>query len=223
MKNSLKTPFPDYAYTPALITIILHFTAYLGTQLFNRTMPHQDLSLAIDAAIPVKPEWILVYVITFIIWICGLAVAMRQDKETCYSLFGQVLIADVLCIITFLVFPTIMPRPEIAVTDYPSRFLALTYAIDQPTNLFPSMHCLLAWMCFRCCFQCKNLSKIYIAWTGIMSVLVCISTLLVKQHVVLDVVSAIIYAEFSICLGKRLEAQRFYHWLERHMLGKIKI
>ena len=76
-----------------------------------------------------------------------------------------------------------------------TRFL---YMADAPTNLLPSLHCLLSTMCWigvRGNRRIPRWKKIFFLTAA---VLVYVSTLLVKQHVIVDVFAGILLAEAAM-------------------------
>lgn len=84
--------------------------------------------------------------------------------------------------------PAVMPRENIL-----TALIAGLYRIDTNTNVFPSVHvvgsigaALAAWDCpsLRC-------HKTLCHLTGILAVLICVSTVFIKQHAVLDVLGGL--------------------------------
>ncbi|CCY70604.1 uncharacterized protein BN508_01112 [Eubacterium sp. CAG:161] len=80
----------------------------------------------------------------------------------------------------------------------------LIYTLDSPDNLFPSIHCLESWVCFRGAMRCKKVGKVYKVIMLILALLVFASTVMVKQHVFVDIIGAILVVEIGLALAKRL-------------------
>lgn len=206
---------PPYAVVPFFGTIILHFVTYNGTKLLTDSRPHTDISCSVDALVPLDPDWVLIYVTSFFFWIAGLVLISWADKHSCYEQFGSVLAAELICMVTFLAFPTTMVRPELPQEGYAASLLAQIYAADAPTNIFPSMHCLMSWLCFRAALRSKRLGAPVKIISGIFAVLICLSTLFVKQHVFWDVLAGIAAAEAAILLSHRLKLYMVFNNLEK--------
>ena len=112
-----------------------------------------------------------------------------------------------------LAYPTTFCRPPIEVTGFSTWLTSLIYQSDTPTNLFPSMHCVASWFCFRGSLGLKKMPRWY-AWAqGFFSLLVFASVLLVKQHVWPDIIGGIAVAELGILLA------RVFHW--EHLIEKL--
>ena len=62
-------------------------------------------------------------------------------------------------------------------------------------NLFPSIHCLASWLCFVVLRRQQEIPRWYRVCCGIMAILICVSTVAVRQHVLADVAGGILLAE----------------------------
>ena len=215
-----KLPFPKYSYAPMLALAIAHIAVYYGTKLINGNMEHHVLTSAVDGTIPMHPDWVVIYVLSFVFWVVGMLLAAMNDKKTCYELFSGAFYAELICTLIFVTYPTMVVRPEVVGTDYSARLLALLYSIDVPTNVFPSMHCMMSYMVFRGALYARNIKTPYIVYCGVFAALVCISTVLVKQHVVIDVFGGIAFGEASILLGIKFP---FLKLFDRSLPQKEKI
>lgn len=85
------------------------------------------MTLGLDALIPLRPEWVVIYVVTFLFWMMGLLFAARQDEELCFRFASGVIIAEIICGVIFLAFPSCITRPELAVSDFFTGVLSLVY------------------------------------------------------------------------------------------------
>lgn len=218
MKTLKKPLLPKYSYIPLLFCVILHFSVYEGTKLINGYIPAADVSLPIDAAIPLVPGWVFIYEFTFLFWAMGLIMSARQEKTLCYTLLGCFLTAELICLTFFLFLPTYVPRPELEVDGLASWMLSMIYSMDEPTNCFPSMHCLLTYLVFRQSLCCDNVKPWLKVFAGIVTVLVCLSTVFVKQHVVLDVIGGFACGEIAMQWGLRSSAWKIFDKLNKKLL-----
>lgn len=196
-----KLPFPKYSYIPMLALVALHMFSYFGTKLINGNMEHHLLDFAIDGNIPLLPDWVVIYVAAFFFWAAGLLLAMLNEKRTCYELFSAMFYAELICAAIFIFYPTMVNRPEIIGSDFSAKLLSVIYASDAPTNVFPSMHCMFSYMVFRGALHSRNIKTPYIIYCGVFALLVCLSTVFVKQHVAVDAFGGIIFGEIAVLLG----------------------
>lgn len=213
--------FPSYAYLPLIITVLLHMAIYWGTKAISGNAVHHSIPVSFEDAIPFAPEWVTVYTATFIFWILGLAVCMRQERELCFRMFTGLYIAELICAVFFIALPTVIDRPEAAGSLYYDRLLAQLYAADQPTNLFPSMHCMFAYMVFRG-FMIAKLDKPVVIGSGLFAALVCASTVFVKQHFLLDTFAGIILGEVAVTLSLKTNAWKLMDKIHFKLLRLLK-
>ena len=213
--------FPSYAYLPLIITVLLHMTIYWGTKAINGNAVHHSIPVSFEDAIPFAPEWVTIYTATFIFWMLGLAVCMTRERELCFRMFTGLYIAELICAVFFIALPTVIDRPEAAGGLYYDRLLAQLYAADQPTNLFPSMHCMFAYMVFRG-FMIAKLDKPVVIGSGLFAALVCASTVFVKQHFLLDTFAGIILGEVAVTLSLKTNAWKLMDKIHFKLLRLLK-
>lgn len=211
----MKRILPRYSYIPMLSVLLFNLLTFYGTRLLNRSWPHISVTTGLDNLIPVIPVAVTVYIFAYITWLIGYGVIARDSRGLCYEILSGELVAKFLTMICFLALPTVMERPELAGDDLFSRMLRLIYYLDTPDNLFPSVHCLENWIIFRGTLRCEKVTPGYKVAAGVAAVLVFASTLLVKQHVVLDVVGAVVIGELGLWIGRKIRAARFLERLNR--------
>ncbi|WP_218240999.1 phosphatase PAP2 family protein [Comamonas fluminis] len=149
-----------------------------------------------DAMIPLVPEFIFVYFSFFPF----LLLPLWLVQQPVLSALGKRQIAGTLiCGLVFVLFPAnlaferVIPDAE----PYRSIFSAMFF-VDKPHNLLPSLHIVYtALTCLAIC-QCQwGKGRVWlclgvVAW----SAAICASTMLVHQHHVLDVVTALVLVAF---------------------------
>lgn len=213
--------FPSYAYLPFAITVLVHFLIFFGTKPLTANAVHHSIPVPFENVIPFAPEWVTVYTATFIFWLLGLAVCMTRERELCFRMFTGIYIAELICAVFFVAMPTVIVRPEATGGVYYDRLLAQLYAADQPTNLFPSMHCMFAYMVFRG-FMIAKLDKPVIIGSGLFAALVCASTVFVKQHFLLDTFAGIILGEVAVTLSLKTNAWKLMDIIHYKLLQIAK-
>ncbi len=223
MDKTLQKPklFPSYAYLPFVITVLVHMSIYWGTKAIIGDAVHHSIPVSFEDTIPFAPEWVTVYTATFIFWVLGLVVCMCQERELCFRMFTGIYIAELICAVFFIAMPTVIVRPEAAGGVYYDRLLAQLYAADQPTNLFPSMHCMFAYMVFRG-FMIAKLDKPVVIGSGLFAALVCASTVFVKQHFLLDTFAGIILGEVAVTLSLKTNAWKLMDKIHYKLLQIVK-
>lgn len=220
MKRTFSRILPLYGVLPALGVPLSTVLVYWGTRLFNVDRVHYDISLPFpDGGIPFWRWAIIIYIFSYVFWLIGFLKIARDERQLCYEMFSGELLAKLLTLTIFLIFPTVMAsRPDVFPVENPFDWLTrMIYDLDPPDNLFPSMHCMESWIVLRGAFRCRNLRHptVWRVFCLGMTLAIFASTLLVKQHVFLDVLGGVAVAEAGLLLTRVLRAGRVYPALER--------
>ena len=162
----------------------------------------------IDSKIPFIPYMIIIYNLFYPMIFISFYNIFNRDKDTYYKGITSGILGYIIADIIFLLYPVEMIRPDITNLniDVINNFiLQLTYKIDNPPiNCFPSIHCIFCFQAIYSIIRCKNYNYKYISIFILF--LIIISTLLVKQHYVIDVLGAlvvVIITNFIVYLIKR--------------------
>lgn len=208
---------PRYAFLPILISMGLNSLVYSGSRFLTSNLRHYDFSLPVDKAIPFVPAMMLIYVLAYVMWAVGFVVIGRESRQVCYEVLAGEQIAKLICLLCFFIIPSTLKRPEITGTTLWDNLTKLIYALDAPDNLFPSIHCLESWVCFRGAMRCNKAGGACKAGMFVAAVLVFASTLLVKQHVFVDVIGGVAAVEAGLYLSGKFNAARVYYRMERRL------
>jgi membrane-associated phospholipid phosphatase len=170
-----------------LVIIVVMILLYLP---INRlTQGGVTLETGSDRSIPLIPPFIIPYLFGSIVFI-GLPIwsALRAKAGEFESYAVSILAATIISYIIYLVLPTYVNRPEISAQDVFSRAIAMLYQADKIYNAAPSGHT------FYSVLSAIYLSrwKPGLAWVWISgALLVLASTLLTRQHNILDLVAGL--------------------------------
>lgn len=203
-----------------IIIIVTHMAVWCITKLLTADATATNFAIPADADIPLMPVWVIVYVLTFVFWAMGLVMVARQPEPQHSRMVAGIILGEIICCIFFLAVPSCVVRPEITGKDIFSLMLAIVYTTDTPTNCFPSMHCMFAYLVFRQSL-CSRVSGRLRAFCAVSAVLVFFSTLFVKQHVILDVVSGVFFGELAFILGQKLPFWKIFNKINKKVLQKF--
>lgn len=195
---------PKYSRIPLLITVILNFSVYWGARAIAGGWEHHDIETALDRMIPVVNWTVLIYFGCYIFWIAGYMYNAALDKKHCYRFLMADWLGKVVCFICYIVYPTTNTRPEIIGTDIWAQLMNLLYRIDEADNLFPSIHCLVSWLCYIGVRGNKKVPLWIRVTFCVCAVAVFISTLTTKQHVIYDVVAGFLLIEVTYQISRLL-------------------
>ena len=205
LKQKLEHLLPSYTHIPLVSMVCIHGLVYYATRLLTQKMPHFDFSLPIDGAIPFIPVFSMIYVLAYIQWIAGFILIARDSRELCCRVISGEIISKLICMTLFLLVPTTMARAEIVSDGFFDRIVGYIYRLDAADNFFPSIHCLESWVCFRGAMQMKKTGPVYRYLTLLLSLLVFASTVLIKQHAVVDIAGGVLTAEIGQQIAQRTD------------------
>lgn len=206
--NKIYRYVPKYAAKPLLLCVLFNFSVYWGVRLFYKGRVFHDLTSFYDERIPVIPIFILIYLGSYAFWITNYILISRINKEHCYRLVTADLLGKLICGVIYILYPTTNIRPDITTTGIFVDMLQGLYSRDAANNLFPSIHCLVSWYCYAGLRNCKTIPAWYRYFSLFIASMICISTLATKQHVIVDVLGGVMFAEITWQLSLRLQVHK---------------
>ena len=177
---------------------VFNFLEYFCGRMIAQGMVHYDITTSFDKMIPLITWTVLIYwIFAYPLWVVNYCLGVYYEKGGLHRFIMAHYFGETICFLIFILFPTIMVRPEITGTSFFDKLLVLTYQIDSPDNLIPSIHCFASWMCWIAVRKSPHIPGWYQVVSFIIAAAICISTLTVKQHVIADVITGILLAELS--------------------------
>lgn len=148
----------------------------------------------LDYSIPPIMTWAIVYVFIFypfVLYTIAYFSYIKPDRSLRF--FVSLFIIYAVSYITYIVFPVEMIRPTLDINspNFFERVMAKYYESDPPLNCFPSLHAANSSIAaYHLSKENKKLSPIF--W--LIALLVMISTLFVRQHVIADEIAGFLVA-----------------------------
>lgn len=188
------------AYTPLLWLLCIPVLNVFYGILNHEGARARSLMTAFDAHTPFIPQFIIPYLIWYPFMIGMFVLLFVQNRTVYYRTLVLLCIGLVACYLTYYLFQTYVDRPEIT-KDVPLYGLIhLVYSTDRPFNCFPSIHVMTTYLMLKSTFRHITLKRLTHFVIGLIGWSIIVSTLFVKQHVVLDMIGAILLVEFMVYL-----------------------
>lgn len=223
LRNSVERIMPIYGVIPLVSCFLVNDLVYFGFRMLVKDAYHYDFTTAFDKKVPFVPAWVSIYFICYVFWVVNYILVSRLDKQHFYRFVTADLVAKLICGFFFFVLPTTNVRPEVTGNGIWEVLMRWLYAVDEPTNLFPSIHCLTSWFCYIGIRGQKKIPVWYQRFSFLFAVLVCLSTQFTKQHYVVDLIGGVALAElsFAICASRRLRkpTERFFEKINGRIFG----
>lgn len=170
--------------------------------------------LPLDDWLPFWPGFIVFYVLWyFYVPGCMLWACLRAKDVFCRQA-AALFSGAFLCVAMFVLYPTCIDfRPAAEGAGVFRALCRLIYANDAPVNVFPSLHCYEALVLHLVTFRAPPLRahKALRLASFALVVLICLSTLLIKQHSAADLIAGCALAVAAHSLTTYLFSKRRSH------------
>ena len=190
-----------YFWVSFFLTLLCNQIPFQGARLLVRNRVHYSLELPIDSLVPFLPWMIGVYLGCFLFWFLHYRLVAHLPREKADRFFAANLLAKAIIFLFYILLPTKMTRPALSGTGFWDLCLRFMYWIDEPNNLFPSLHCMIAWLCWLGVRGNAEVPPLWRVTAFVMALAVCFSTLAIRQHVLLDVFGGILLSEICYALA----------------------
>ncbi len=148
----------------------------------------------IDDVIPFCEWFFIPYLFWFVFIIGTLLYTLLFDVDSFKSMMKYIIFTYTVTIIIYLLFPTCQElRPsKLDGSRFLIRNLLRFYSFDTNTNVCPSIHVIGSFAVFFTLCKCKHTIEkpIFKAAMFFITVLICVSTLFIKQHSLIDIAAA---------------------------------
>jgi len=146
---------------------------------------HQLPTLAWERNTPLAPEYVFIYLAIYPTFLLPFLFIHQKDFFRLFS-FAYINVMCV-CYLVHLFYPVSIQRPELVVDSFSTWVLGIVYGADRPWNCFPSLHVAMSLLAALTILEVRRIRGIL---TLLLTVWIAYSTVLIKQHYILDVVAA---------------------------------
>ena len=151
------------------------------------------ISSAIDSKIPFMVIGIIPYTIWYLLLFSMPLLIYKENEESFVKYIILYLLISISADIIFLIYPTYVIRPVLTNNGILYSLTKIIYSMDTPSvNCMPSLHCAIATLWIIYSIISKKTDWRLKAPIIVTSILIIISTVLIKQHALIDVITGII-------------------------------
>ncbi|KRF07109.1 hypothetical protein ASG89_17295 [Paenibacillus sp. Soil766] len=162
-----------------------------------------SLMTDLDRQIPFIQGFVVPYLSWYVFLAVGFLYLAYRDRSNYFQTLVEFIIGLLLCYSVYAIYQTTVPRPDIEGSDWMLRTVQWVYRSDEPFNCFPSTHVLTAYLMMRAYLRSVPIALRYKIIATSMAILIIVSTQFVKQHVLLDIVGAVLVAEGVVYIVDR--------------------
>lgn len=167
------------------------------------------LSNNLTNKLPFIPSFVYFYISWYAMLFIIPYIIYQKNKELLYEYIAIFTSCVLVSSIIFFCFPTTMIRGDFNVTGITTFILKFIYFTDTPVlNCLPSMHCAICFVFMYFSFK-LDLKWYYKLSINLLSVLVILSTIFIRQHVIWDVLAALIMVLVIILLANLTNLSKY--------------
>ncbi len=186
----------------------LYLLRYFVIENCNPAAGYTVIHCPLDDRIPFQEGFLIFYCLWYVL-IVGMHLYTAVEDPLGFRKYSKFLLISMSASTAiFLLFPSCQQlRPEVFPRDnLMTDLVSLLYSIDTNTNVFPSEHVIGS---LAAVAAAAHSPKIRNTWKfcaiALLAVLICLSTLFLKQHSVLDLLAAlpISAVTYYLCYGRK--------------------
>jgi len=163
---------------------------YLGSQYLEGEP--RTVGWKIDERIPFCPGFIYIYCSWYALLLVVPLLLNAYDSPLCCRYFAALLFDLIVSFVIYLIVPTTFQRPTLSGKGLTQFVMRKIYGANHRfLNCAPSLHCSAAMLFAICMFSCPALPPVPRWFIAALSLAIVASTMLVKQHVLVDMLTAI--------------------------------
>ncbi len=184
---------PQFSHLLLLSGWIVYFLLYFITENFIPRDTCYVIHSPLDDLIPFCEIFIIPYVAWYLLVAGSLLYFALYNVDSFKKLQIFIIITQVVAMSVYIFFPNMQDlRPlELPRDNFFSDCVALLYTLDTDTNVFPSLHVGYSLAIASVWVKEKGVSCLFKTFIVIFVILVCLSTVFLKQHSVLDGFAAV--------------------------------
>lgn len=221
MNNSIVTKEKrEFRIKRILIFCALYLLVFFLLE--QRSISPYILNSNLDEKIPFCAAFVIPYFSWFLYMPLTVAgFALYCDNEKFEPFIRSLILGNILFLVISFVFPNGHTlRPVLEGSDIFTQIVRFLYTIDTPTNILPSMHVFCAVLCCIALCQTNPVQKHPLLGHAVrlLTILIVLSTVFLKQHTILDVIAALALNFFCYALFYEDQYLLSPHRKQKHRL-----
>lgn len=184
---------PQFSHLLLLLSWVFFFVFYFITENLIPLENCHVIHCGLDDLIPFCEWFIIPYVLWYLLIFLSLAYFLLYNVDAFKKLQAYIFITQIVAMIIYIVFPSCQNlRPsEFPRDNFLTDVTGFLYSIDTNTGVLPSLHCAYSIGIATVWLKEKNTHPSLKAFIIVFAFIICLSTMFVKQHSVLDFLAAI--------------------------------
>ncbi len=193
----------DFSHILLLLFWPVHGVVFGLLEQVRQVDSYYPMYCRLDDLIPFNEWFVIPYIYWFVYLIGMLVYTFFRDVPVFRQMMRFVILTYSASLVIFFIFPNCQElRPESFQRDNIfTRFMADFYEFDTNTNVFPSLHVVGSMAALFASWKTRGLNTpLWRTLSLISAVMICLSTVFLKQHSVLDIFGGLLVSALGYFL-----------------------
>lgn len=188
---------PQFSHLKLLLGWLVYFALYFLTENLIPAASCHPVHMWLDDWIPFCEWFIIPYVFWYILIVVSLGYFLLYNIDSFKRLQTYIIITQILAMLCYILYPTRQDlRPvEFARDNVLTRIIGLLYTFDTSTGVCPSLHVAYSLGLASVWTKEKASHPAWRAFVVLSVIMICLSTMFIKQHSAVD-----FFAAIPVCL-----------------------
>lgn len=189
-----KLNLPEFSHLKLLGGWIVYFLLYFITENLIPVENCHVIHIRLDDLIPFCEYFLIPYVFWYFLIVISLGYFMLYDIESFKKLQIYIMITQGIGMLVYILYPNCQNlRPEVFERENIfTHILSIIYAFDTNTGVFPSLHCAYSIGIASVWLRSREGTKLWKAFVVFSVIMICLSTMFIKQHSAADFFGAVL-------------------------------
>lgn len=204
---------PEFSHLLLLLGWVGYFALYFITENFIPAEQCAPVWCIVDDWIPFNEYFLLAYTFWYLLIVFSLGYFLLYDVSSFRKMQTYIIITQVVAMAAYILYPT---RQDLRPEQFPREncltyLMGIIYKFDTNTGVCPSLHVAYSIGIASTWVRKRDANRFWQAFVVFAVIMICLSTMFVKQHSFVDVVVAIpvcILAEWLVFGKKRPKFMR---------------
>ncbi len=202
---------PQFSHLKLLLGWVGYFILFFLTENLIPAEKCYPVHCKLDDLIPFNEIFLIPYVFWYVLIVISLVYFLLYNVEGFKSLQTFIIITQVVAMAAYIFFPT---RQDLRPLEFPrdnflTQCVSLLYSVDTNTGVCPSLHVAYSLGIASVWLKEKTASVPWKIFVVIAVILICLSTMFIKQHSAVD-----FFVALPVCLLAELIVYGKKYWLK---------
>ena len=184
---------PRFSHLKLLLGWVVYFALYFLTENLIPVENCHSVHMWLDDVIPFNEYFVIPYTFWYLLIVFSLGYFALYDIPKFRGLQIYIMVTQFVAMAVYILYPTRQDlRPESFANDnFFTRVIGFMYVFDTNTGVCPSLHCAYSFGIMSTWLKDKSAHPLWRAFVVFAVIMICLSTMFIKQHSAVDFFAAI--------------------------------